>query len=320
VSERYPRLLATIGRTSGWRILLGLFLAAVVLVSSGVAVVFLASAGAALVGVHDPFSRRALGVDQPLGLLANNLSIAMITPSVVLAVLVAHRARPGWLASVAGRLRWSLLVRFCAIALVVVGIAFLASMLVPGQNAGVVHIPGAGRLTALLVVIALSTPLQAAGEEFGFRGYLTQLIAARTARPVLGAVAAGAVTATLFALAHGTQDPWLFSDRLAFGLVASWLAWRTGGLEASIALHIATNVTSLGYSAVTGSLDDTLHAATLDWSSAVIDITSILLFAVVVDRCARRWHIVVRREVGPSGADDPTGSSDFGSVSRGRLS
>ena len=80
---------------------------------------------------------------------------------------------------------------------------------------------------------------------------------------------AGAVSATLFALAHGTQDAWLFGDRLAFGLVASWLAWRTGGLEAPIALHVANNLVSLAFTAATGSLEDSLTASTLEWQFAV---------------------------------------------------
>ncbi len=82
---------------------------------------------------------------------------------------------------------------------------------------------------------------------------------------------AALVTATLFALAHGAQDPWLFSDRLAFGLVASWLAWRTGGLEAPIALHAANNLVSLGYSAVEGTLSESLAASSVDWEYVVLD-------------------------------------------------
>ena len=62
----------------------------------------------------------------------------------------------------------------------------------------------------------------------------------------------------LFALAHGAQDAWLFGDRFAFALVASWLAWRTGGLEAPIALHVANNLVSLVFTASTGSLEESL--------------------------------------------------------------
>ena len=67
------------------------------------------------------------------------------------------------------------------------------------------------------------------------------------------------MSATLFALAHGGQEPALFADRFAFGVVASWLVWRTGGLEASIALHAANNLVSLGYTASTGSVQEALE-------------------------------------------------------------
>jgi membrane protease YdiL (CAAX protease family) len=39
-----------------------------------------------------------------------------------------------------------------------------------------------------------------------------------------------------------TQNLPLFVDRLAFGLLAAILVWRTGGLEAGIAAHVVNNV------------------------------------------------------------------------------
>ena len=138
--------------------------------------------------------------------------------------------------------------------LVFFGVGFV----LPSSSEVATDEPTLAAFLGLLVVILLTTPLQAAAEEVGFRGYLSQAVASWVARPVVGALLAGAVSAVLFALAHGLQDPWLFTDRLAFGLVASWLAWRTGGLEAPIALHIANNVVGLVYSAAIGSLEASL--------------------------------------------------------------
>ena len=126
-------------------------------------------------------------------------------------------------------------------------------------------------------------------------------------RTGVGTVVAALVTATLFALAHGTQDPWLFSDRLAFGLVASWLAWRTGGLEASIALHTANNLVSLGYSAVEGTLSESLAASSVDWEYVVLDLAMMLAFGVIVHRLADRWQLTVRRPAAPLGVQQPAG-------------
>ena len=118
---------------------------------------------------------------------------------------------------------------------------------------------------------------------------------------------AAVVTGLLFALAHGVQDVWLFGDRLAFGLVASWLAWRTGGLEAPIALHIANNLVSLVYSAATGSLEESLSATELGWEYALLDLAMMVVFALLVARLADRWHVRVRREAGVAGAGDESG-------------
>ena len=306
MSDAYPQLLRT-ARAAWWKPLIGLCLAAVTLILSSVAVVIVAGLWGALLGVEDSFSDKALSQDTPLGLLATNLSIAMILPSALVAVLVVHRERPGWLLSVVGRMRWGLLVRLFGIALALVVVFFALTFAIPPAGIGDLHPPSAARLAGLFAVIVLTTPLQAAGEEFGFRGYLTQAIASFLARPMVGAVLAGLVTAVLFAFAHGTQDPWLFSDRLAFGLVASWLAWRTGGLEAPIALHAANNLVSLGYSAVEGTLSESLNASSVDWEYVVLDVAMMLVFAVIVHRLAHRWQLTVRRVDPALDAQPPAG-------------
>ena len=89
-----------------------------------------------------------------------------------------------------------------------------------------------------LVVIMLTSPLQATAEEVFFRGYLMQALGSLVAQPWFGVV----VSAVVFALLHGTQNLPLFLDRLGFGLLAAVLVWRTGGLEAGIAAHIINNV------------------------------------------------------------------------------
>lgn len=301
MSDAYPQLLRTPQRV-WWKPLLGLCLATFTLILSAVAIVFAVSSVGALLGVDDPFSDDALSPDLPMGLLANNLAIAMILPSVLLAVLVVHRERPGWLSSVVGRMRWGLLARFFGIALVVVLVFFAATFALPSVGVGDLDPPPASRLAALLAVIALTTPVQSAAEEFGFRGYLTQAIGSLLARPGVGTVVAALATSTLFALGHGTQDPWLFSDRLAFGLVMCWLAWRTGGLEAPIALHAANNLVSLGYSAVEGTLSESLSASSVDWEYVVLDLAMMLVFAVLVHRLADRWQLTVRRVAPVPGA------------------
>ena len=306
MSDAYPQLLRTPSRR-WWKPLIGLCLATFTVIMLSIAVVLAASAVGALLGVEDPFSDDALSADTPLGLLANNLSIAMILPAVLFAVFAVHRERPGWLSSVEGVLRWDLLGRLFAVALALVMVFFAATFVVPPVGLGDFDPPPAGRLLGLFAVIALTTPLQAAAEEYGFRGYLTQAMCSWFSRPSRGTVVAGVVTAFLFALAHGSQDPWLFSDRLAFGLVASWLAWRTGGLEAAIALHVANNLVSLGYSAAAGSLSESLSASSVDWEYVVLDVVMMLVFAAIVHRMTGRWSVTARRAAEPSTSGDLPG-------------
>lgn len=301
----YPLLLRT-GGWRWWRPLLGLLLAGLTLVSGAVAVIMGALGLAALTGSRSAaFSEESLSPDSPIGLLANNLVIVLLVPASVLAVLVVHRERPGWLASVTGRPRWGLLGRWLAVAGVVVGLFFAAGFLLPGDDEVELRAPSTATLVLLLVVILLTTPLQAAAEEVGFRGYLSQAVAGWFARPVLGAVVACGASAVLFALAHGVQDAWLFGDRLAFGVLASWLAWRTGGLEAPVALHVANNLVSLVHSASTGSLESALTASSVPWQFALLDVAMMVVFGLAVLALTPRWAPVVRRAAPPAVLSGP---------------
>jgi membrane protease YdiL (CAAX protease family) len=281
--------------------LVGLLLGAVTVVAAAVVVILFALAIEAVRGhTANPRDDSSLSPDSPLGLLANNLVIVTLIPASMLAVWAAHRAKVGGLASVVGRLRWSVLGRFFLLAGIVVVVFFVASFAIPPAGFGDVDPPPIATLVGLLAVILLTTPLQAAAEEVGFRGYLSQAVGSWFARPVAGTLVAATVSATLFALAHGGQEPALFADRFSFGAVASWLVWRTGGLEASIALHAANNLVSLGYTASTGSVQEALDTSTLGWPAALLDITMMVVFAGVVGRLADRWGLVVRRSwLGP---------------------
>ena len=301
-AETYPRLLRT-PRWRWWRPTVGLLLATLGVVFAAVAVILVALVvSGATGGSADASTEESLNPDTPLGLLANNLVIAMIVPAAAFAVYVAHQERVGWLASVTARVRWGMLGRLLVVALVVVLVFFGLGFLLPSSSELGGSAPSAGTLAGLLAVILLTTPLQAAAEEVGFRGYLTQAVSSFFARPVAGIAAGVAVSAGCFALAHGTQDVWLFGDRLAFGVTASWLAWRTGGLEASVALHAANNLVSLVFTASTGTLADSLTASTLDWQFAALDVTMMLAFAVLVGRLVHRWSPATRRVLSPAAA------------------
>jgi membrane protease YdiL (CAAX protease family) len=298
VGDRYPRLLRT-PSWRWWRPLLGLAFAGAVVVVASIGVILAALAVRAatggsvdLGGSGSGSGGDALDPGTPLGLLANNLVLATIIPAAVLAVLVVHREPVGVLASVVRRIRWQVLLLLAPLALVLVTVGVGLSVLIPADDNGTTtHTPSAGTLIGLIVVILLTTPLQSAGEEVGFRGYLNQAVSSWFARPSVGIAAGGVVSAVCFALAHGLQNVPLFADRLSFGAVAAWLVWRTGGLEASVALHAANNLVSLVLAASTGALSDTLNSTSLRWPFAVLDVAMMVAYAGVVHVLAGRWQL-----------------------------
>lgn len=206
-----------------------------------------------------------------------NLSLAALIPVVLLLTWSLHRLRPGFATSVFGRMRWGYFFVCTGMAFVALLATLFVSALMPSDVAGEqvstqVNSFDTQTLQFLLVVLLL-TPFQAAGEEYAFRGYLTQLFGARF--PAWVAVVAPAV---LFALAHGAQDPPIFVDRLAFGLVAGVLVVRTGGLEAAIAMHVLNNFLAFGLALAFGDMTEALSPTGGSWWSLPVTLTQSLVY------------------------------------------
>jgi len=138
-------------------------------------------------------------------------------------------------------------------------------------------------LLLMVVLLLVLIPFQAAAEEYVFRGYLMQLVGTWLRHPAFAIL----LPVPLFVLGHG-YDVWGAASVGLFAVVAAWLTWRTGGLEAAIALHIVNNlmifllgsVAVVDANATSGSPVDLLGSA-----------AAMLVFAVVADRWARRRGI-----------------------------
>jgi membrane protease YdiL (CAAX protease family) len=219
-----------------WRPLLGLLMFAVLYAVAAVLVVLVV----VLTGVVPVAD--LLQLTDPGVLLVTNASLIVAIPIVWAAWAVAHGMGRGWSGSVRGRVRWRLLkpLTWRALATIGVGVALTIGI---SLTDGPVTITGPdGSYVWLLVVVLLTTPLQSAAEEFVFRGYLSQTIAAWFRTERTGAVVAAVLTAALFSAAHAPPDVLTFLDRFVFGLAASWVTRLTGGLEAAIVLHAVNNV------------------------------------------------------------------------------
>ncbi len=252
----------------------------------------------------------------PLAFLANNLLLAALIPLAWLAVLAGHGITPRWVASVTGGVRWrwvlaSAVVPLVALLLSVVGLGLLSAA--AGDSPfGSGDDTSTGTVVLLLVVVLLTTPLQAAGEEYFFRGWMSQAVGSCFRRAGVGAVVAALVSAALFGLAHGDQDPWLYADRFLFGLTASYLAWRTGGLEAGIAFHTLNNVIIFVPTVLAGGLGDALDTTSASPSLVLVDVVVFAVVAAGTTWLARRRGLarlsVPPRVQFPAGAVTGSGS------------
>jgi membrane protease YdiL (CAAX protease family) len=173
----------------------------------------------------------------PIAFIYLNLSLIVFIPASGLSIWIVHGIRPRFLSSVAGGIRWRWLLRCAAVILPLWALyAGLAALAEPATS------PRPDQWAALLVIVLLMTPLQAAGEEYFFRGWIMQNVGAWFARPMLGLVVSLIVSAVAFSAAHLSPDPWILGTIACIGLAAGIATWRTGGLEAAIAIHAVNNV------------------------------------------------------------------------------
>jgi len=222
----------------------------------------------------------------PAGLAYLNVTLALMIPLTWFVNRVMHGLLPRWLASVQPRIRWQFLLACMGVAVVALVATLLVGSVVPGQSGDVGTKANAFTSTTrdYLLVIAVLTPFQAAGEEYLFRGYLTQAFGGLFHRAWVAVL----VPAFLFGLAHGLgQSVPVFFDRFAFGLVAGALVVLTGGLEAGIAMHVLNNWLAFGLALAYGDMASTLNPSGGSWWSIPVTLTQSLVYlglAVLVSR------------------------------------
>jgi membrane protease YdiL (CAAX protease family) len=226
----------------------------------------------------------------PAGLAYLNLTLSMMIPISWGINRFVHGLMPRWLASIAPRLRWRFLLACLGVAIVALFATLLVSAVVPGQSDDVGgHVNAFTSTTRdYLLVLLFLTPFQAAGEEYLFRGYLTQAFGGMFHRAWVAIV----VPAFLFGLAHGLgQSIPVFFDRFAFGLVAGALVVLTGGLEAGIAMHVLNNWLAFGLALAYGDMASTLNPTGGTWWSIPVTLTQSLVYLGLAVLVARRMGL-----------------------------
>lgn len=296
-------LLHRYGRTGTWRPVAGVLAAVLLTFVVGpilVQVPILAFLGVTGQDASVVFDRlRDLKHPTPGGLAYLNVVLAMAIPVTFVVTRCLHGLRPGWLTSVAPRMRWRFFGTCLGLAVIALLVTVLVGSLTPQQAGGVetsggLH-PWTPTIRDFALVILLLTPFQAAGEEYLFRGYLTQAFGGMFGRRWVAVV----VPAVLFALAHGIgQSLPVFFDRLAFGLVAGVLVVVTGGLEAGIAMHVLNNWLAFGLALAFGDMGSTLNATGGSWWMIPSTVAQSGVYLVLVLVAARRAGL--RSTGGPS--------------------
>jgi membrane protease YdiL (CAAX protease family) len=267
-----------------WAVLLGVVFYGVELALAVVAAVVLA----------------ALGVPIPTALVEGDLTnwldpavfaigylmIAAMLPAIWLAFAVVGR-RPGLLSSVSGGLRWRWLARagLAALAIwaVTVSVGIVADLAM-GRPIGA----GVPQLGLWLLLVVLITPLQAAAEEYVFRGALAQLVGTWLRHPAWAIL----LPVPLFVVGHAYNWVGLI-DVALFAVAAGWLTWRTGGLEAAIVMH-AVNNTVLNIAAGFGLTDP--NQVEIDPMSLVMGLLPVAAFVGWVEWRLRQRPVSDERE------------------------
>lgn len=288
VPRSYPQLLRG-PQHRPWRPLVGLavmvgLVLVLFVVSTIVVLVVLVASDVDLLSTTGEISPELLA--SPALFTVNNLFLASFVPASMLAVWVGHRWRPRWVASVVPGIRWRWMLGVTAVCLLVQAVGTLLLWVVDGFPSGTAD----DQAVALLLCVLLTTPLQCAGEEYLCRGWLTQAIGSFFSRALLAVLVPAVVTAAVFAGMHSLgaeQNLALFLDRFAFGLLASYLVWRTGGLEAAIAAHTANNLVVMVPAILTGTLDDSLAVSDAPWGMVGLDVGVMVVVGVVVTVLAR---------------------------------
>jgi membrane protease YdiL (CAAX protease family) len=143
---------------------------------------------------------------------------------------------PGVIHSIAGRIRWRLLLRAAVVVIPLFAMVYTIDFVV-APPADFSWPSADGRILAVFVIILLLTPLQCAAEEYAFRALPQQMFGTWLRSPLWGIL----VPVPLFMIGHGYD--WVGQIGIAvFAICMGFLVWKSGGLELAIVVHTGNNL------------------------------------------------------------------------------
>ena len=230
----------------------------------------------------------------PVAMLMNFIPIALIIPSVGISSRVFGLGGLKALSSVEGGLRWK---RFLSYVPLTLGVALLFNLVTFAFNALQGASWGDATFAPLtLILIIILCPLQCAGEEYLYRGFVFQTFASWIPIVVIPFI----IQMVLFVIGHGYNIIGLMAVGFT-GLCTAWLTVKTGGLEAAITLHSINNVISFMTSALFVS-QTVMSDTTID--GLIVDVVYAFILTIVLYQIAKRKGYIEtqRTEVQPAEA------------------
>jgi uncharacterized protein len=224
--------------------------------------------------------------------LAGNLGLAaLIAVSIGLERLLYGRRAPR-LHSITGRFRWRLLGPL-ALVLMPVWVIFAVFLFLFLQRPLVVT----DNTVPLLLLVLATVPLQAAGEEYLYRGLISRAVGSQFTKPRIAIVAAMGISGLLFVLSHGNADPWSNAFYVSAAVGLSLSAHVSQGLEAPALIHALINVSFFIPLVLTNSLDR--FGAPQAPSVVLLAMGLVLTMPVLVGLVLRRVAGATAREAAP---------------------
>lgn len=233
----------------------------------------------------------------PVSSLALNLVLAALIPATLLGLWAGFGRSPWRVLSVSGRMRWGWLGR-CLLVVTPLWAVYLALTWVVFDQEVLDRPRDWGWL---LLITVLTTPLQAAGEEVAIRGGLVQGVGAWFRSPVAALGVTTALSTVVFVALHGSADPWIILELGSLAVTGCWLAWRTGGLEAVIVLHVVNNLLIVFTGVLLGGLEESY----VDGASQGSPLSAGMNVVATVVLTALLLWLARRRGIAPAGRRTP---------------
>ncbi|MFL1381497.1 MULTISPECIES: CPBP family intramembrane glutamic endopeptidase [unclassified Nocardiopsis] len=217
---------------------------AIALLIGGLAFSSLALIGAAA-GVDTVIGTEGRAAYTPLTHAAGMAAVALMIPWSMLIQRWLYGVKGASLHSVVSRFRFDILGRSLLLITPAWVVVMMFQYWVPLPQGTWTHMDVLWILAATLLLV----PLQAAGEEYGFRGLVFRVAGGWARGPRAGLVVGILVSSAAFAVVHLSTDMWLNTWYLVFAVGTALVTWRSGGIEIAVVLHAAFNTLSFVFDA-----------------------------------------------------------------------